>query len=350
MGSHDVIARGFALPSTSGNHGPASDHLLRPPFETLSARFMTGALIARSDLGVPIGEVSRLLGVPIPTLRSWELRHGVAATERGTGKHRRYGPLDLRVLRLMRDQVARGRSASDAAKHVARLLTQVGPGADYVSRFLAAHRDTNVDGMREQLAESLLWLGLGPCLDDVVLPAMQQVGLWWQTGECNVEQEHVATEVVRSWLRGLNDTAPAPTASGPIVLACGPADLHTVGLEAFKVLLRAKKHPCRLLGARTTPLTLTSAITANAATAVVVVSHVSTARRAAVASLAAANALGVEVFYAGNAFISPGARRTLPGHYLGDHLQDAATLLSATLTTRTATRATTPGRRQSGVA
>ena len=69
---------------------------------------------------------------------------------------------------------------------------------------------------------------------------MQQVGLWWQTGRCTVEDEHLTTEAARAWLETLNSSAPAPVRTPPIVLACGPTDLHTIGLEALCVLLRLR--------------------------------------------------------------------------------------------------------------
>jgi len=43
--------------------------------------------------GIPITDVARLLGVPMPTLRSWELRYGIPELSgRPSGQHRRYRP------------------------------------------------------------------------------------------------------------------------------------------------------------------------------------------------------------------------------------------------------------------
>src|SRR4029077_15991511 len=79
--------------------------------------------------GLPIAEVSRQLGVPMPTLRSWELRYGIPPTDRTFGKHRRYSPTELHTLRLMRDETARGTRASLAADAVRELLGISGPAA-----------------------------------------------------------------------------------------------------------------------------------------------------------------------------------------------------------------------------
>lgn len=281
--------------------------------------------------GVPISEVSRQLGVPIPTLRSWELRHGIPPIVRDFGKHRRYAPRELHALRLMRDEIARGKRASLAAEAVRQLLAATGPATPYVLAIMDASERSDPVAVREHLAGALLDLGLGPCLDDVLLPAMQQVGLWWQTGRCTVEDEHLTTEAARSWLEGLIASSPAPSRPGTMVLACGPTDLHTIGLEALCVMLRDQGWACRLLGARTSVPALATAVQATEARAVVIVSHLNSGRARAVQSLRAADSVGVQLFYAGNAFTSPRSRRNLPGTYLGVRLQEACTLIASEL-------------------
>jgi hypothetical protein len=65
--------------------------------------------------GVPIKDVVQMLGVPMPTLRSWELRYGIPTLGRGPGQHRRYLAEEVNALRLMRDEIARGQHATAAA-------------------------------------------------------------------------------------------------------------------------------------------------------------------------------------------------------------------------------------------
>lgn len=284
------------------------------------------------DLGLPIAEVSRQLGVPMPTLRSWELRHGIPPTSRVSGKHRRYSPEDLHALRLMRDETARGKRASLAAQAVRELLGITGPAGVHIAAVLAASQRTDPTAVRTHLSDAYADLGLAACLDDVLLPAMQQVGLWWQTGRCTVEDEHLTTESARAWLETLSASTPSPTRPETIVLACGPTDLHTIGLEALCLLLRHEGWNCRLLGARISVPAVAAAVHATSAQAVVIVSHLNSGRARAVQSLRAADSEDVAVFYAGNAFTAPRSRRNLPGTYLGTRLQDAVSLIDSTLT------------------
>jgi hypothetical protein len=282
--------------------------------------------------GLPIAEVSRLLGVPKSTLRSWELRYGVPQIERPPGTHRRYSPAELHTLRLMRDEITRGTRASLAAETVRRLVSISGPAADHVGRILDASGRSDPAAVVDCLTEAAANLGLGPCLDEVMLPAMQQVGRWWQTGRCTIEDEHLTTAAVRQWLTSLCDAAPAPTQAGSVVLACGPSDSHTLGLEGLRVLLRWQHRSYRLLAPRTSVPDLVAAAHVPGVGAVVIVSHLGSGRARAVESLHAADATGVRLYYAGNAFTAPRSRRYLPGTYLGSGLQDACTLVVAGLT------------------
>ncbi|MCW2495913.1 B12-binding domain-containing protein [Jatrophihabitans sp.] len=279
--------------------------------------------------GVPIAEASGRLGVPMPTLRSWELRYNMPPVARVAGRHRRYASAELHALRLMRDEIARGTRASLAAQRVRDLLGLVGAPVDYIEGILAASERLDPAAVRAELAAAHASLGLAACLDDVLMPAMQQIGLWWQSGRCDVGQEHLTTEAARAWLESLVPYAPAPASSVPVVLACGPTDLHTIGLEALGLLLRYRGQPCRLLGARTSVTALVTAIQVSQARAAVLVSHLNSGRQRAIQALRAVDDLGVAVYYAGNAFGSPRSRRGLPGTYLGDRLDDACSLVLA---------------------
>jgi MerR family transcriptional regulator, light-induced transcriptional regulator len=287
---------------------------------------------AGSSPGLPIAEVSRQLGVPMPTLRSWELRYGIPATDRRPGRHRRYSPTELHTLRLMRDEIARGQRASLAADAVRALLESKGPAAEHIAAILDASRRSDPVAVRTDLSRALAVLGLGPCVDDVLMPALRQVGLWWQTGRCTIEEEHLTTEAARAWLESLSSSAPEPVRTPSIVLACGPTDLHTIGLEALSVLLRYERWSCHLLGARISVPVLTAAVQATGAGAVVIVCHLASGRARAVESMRAADRAGVAVFYAGNAFTAPRSRRGLPGTFLGIRMQEAVELIEADLT------------------
>ncbi|MGZ4595781.1 MAG: MerR family transcriptional regulator [Actinomycetes bacterium] len=281
--------------------------------------------------GLRIQEVSRLLGVPAPTLRAWERRYGLPATPRSAGGHRRYSIEALGQVQLMRDESARGWQAAGAARTVHALLTQTGPARALVTELLDAVQRMDPARVRALLDRAKDDLGLDTAIDDVLMPAMRQVGLGWETGQCDVAQEHLATEAARGWLSKLAAFAPTPRRGDPVLLACGPRDLHTLGLESLGVLLAHRRLACRSLGARTPSRTLVTAVRATSAAAVVVVSHLSTGRRPAVEAIDAVTQTGTPVFFAGNAFLFPRSRAHVPGTYLGESLASAAATVETSL-------------------
>ena len=279
--------------------------------------------------GLAIQQVSELLGVPAATLRSWERRYGLPTTPRSPGGHRRYSEAALHELRLMRDEVAHGRPAADAARKVRMLLYEGGAGAVWVEELLDASSHMDRAALLRGLDRAANELGLAPMLDLVLLPAMRQIGNWWAAGRCDVGQEHFTTTAVRDWLAQQKDDAVADPGSRPFVLACGPRDQHTLALEAVDVLLGKAGRQSHLLGARTPAEALVGTVDRVGAAAALVVSQLPTHRRVTAEAIAAVAATGCPTFYAGNAFLFASARRQVPGTYLGESLAAATEVLLA---------------------
>ena len=105
-----------------------------------------------------IAAVSSLLGIPVPTIRSWERRYGFPVPSRTQGKHRRYSVDEIDQLRMMRDEITRGHSASEAVDIVRRYATEDRPRAELLDRFLEAAMRLDPTKLREVLmrgAESM---------------------------------------------------------------------------------------------------------------------------------------------------------------------------------------------------
>lgn len=284
--------------------------------------------------GLSIQAVSSLLQVPAPTIRSWERRYGVPAVSRSNGGHRRYFPAEVTALRLMRDEIAKGRRAADAAARVRASQEGEMPYQPLIEEFLQAAYQLDSRRCNALLDRARDEIGVRAAVCEVLLPAMRQIGLWWQTGRCDVAHEHLATEVSRAWLNRLLYLGPPPSEPEVIVLACGPRDFHTIGLEALGVLLAQRGWGCRVLGARTPVKSLVTAIEATHAAAVVIVSHLSVVRRSAIEALRAAEDTDALTFYAGNSFVSAAARQRVPGVYLGEDYLEAVAIITSALIDR----------------
>ena len=279
--------------------------------------------------GVTIAEVSQTLGVPMPTLRSWELRYGIPSSVRPLGTHRRYTPQELQALRLMRDEVARGTRASVAARAVQALLEPPAATSALIDQFLAGTAQLSPDPIRAALERAAGDLGLGRCIDEVMLPALRRAGTWWAIGACDAEPEKLAVQVIRDWMGRRRIYAPTADQPRGALLVGGPDDVHSVGAEALALLLRTAGWRCRLLTTHTRTEQL-PAVTQNLQPdAVVVVCNLVTGRRSATASINVVHQRGYRTYYAGSAFAAPATRRTIPGTYLGNSITDAARTILA---------------------
>ena len=199
--------------------------------------------------------------------------------------------------------------------------------AQLVRRVAQAAQDLDPVELQAQLDLATSVLGLPPCVDDILIPAMRHLRRLLATGQNDPGRHLMATEAVRSWLNHRGLFAPAPQQIGPILLACGPRDLQIVDLECLALLLRYRRWPCRVLGDRIPPFRLTIAAQASCATGVVVSSTDERGRSHAVLSLKAVDALDIPVFFTGDAFDSEDSRVELPGRYLGTGIQEACALL-----------------------
>lgn len=276
-----------------------------------------------------IHEASTLLQVPAPTIRSWERRYGLPTGSRSSGGHRRYTRDDLVVLRRMRDEIAGGRRAADAAT-VASTAARVSPQV-YIADIVAAAQRLDAQAVVNPLELARVTLGLPATIDDVLLPAMREIGSQWEVGRADVAHEHLATTAIQAWLRDQPRRTEVPTRYGPVVLGCGPQDFHTLGLDSIAALLSQRGVDCRNLGARTPVDSMIRAVRQTDAAAVLIVSHLAPGRTSALEVMRAVSQTDTAVYYAGNAFTSRQSRVGVPGLYLGENLAEAANLITAHL-------------------
>ena len=289
-----------------------------------------------------ISAVSAQLGIPIPTIRSWERRYGFPAPARTGGQHRRYSTDEVELLHMLRDEITRGHRAGYAVALVrGREITGEPPRPQLLDAFIDAAMRLDPSALRRTLGQATETSGVEGAIAEVALPAMRELGTRWTTGTCDIVHEHLATEAVRSWIARLQAMAPPPFRAASVVLACGPKDLHSIGLEAFGLMLARHGWALRALGPLTPASALEQAVRTAGALGAVIASQRSVTRRAAIEAISPVAAIpGVEVFYAGDAFAPSGARRDVPGTYLGTDLVEAVATVERALESRRARRRT----------
>jgi DNA-binding transcriptional MerR regulator len=206
------------------------------------------------DAQLRIGELARRTGVPTELLRAWERRYGLVAPTRTPAGYRLYSSGDVRRVGRMRELLASGLSAAEAARATlaepeSETTAGVEPALAAASLRAAVER---LDDAAAHLAFDRLLadFSLDTVLEGVLLPLLHELGEGWARGEVSVAQEHFASNLVRGrvlalargWDRG----------SGPrAVLACPPGERHDLGLLIFGLALREHGWRITCLGADT---------------------------------------------------------------------------------------------------
>jgi methanogenic corrinoid protein MtbC1 len=284
---------------------------------------------ARSELAgmLPLGGVSELVGVPAATIRSWEQRDGLAVGRLNTHSERRYSDVDLAALRRMRDEIAAGRTSAEAAALVnAALSASV---TELCSALLLAVHRYDPASVVEVLDRGLGLHGLGSTVDDVLFPALREVGNRWAQRTSDVAQEHLASTTIQGWLRAQHQRQTRMLPPGSVVvLGCGPEEHHTLGLDALAALLAQEGLTSLNLGADTPAASLKLAVELVKPSAVVVACHTVSGRASTNNALRALSETAPHLYYAGAAFRTQASRQTVPGTYLGSNLTRAASLLA----------------------
>src|SRR5687767_1771075 len=169
--------------------------------------------------GMSISAVSVMLDIPVPTIRSWELRYGLPTPARTGGKHRRYSMGEILELRTLRDEIAKGQRAADAARKIKDLTSVEQPGSDLVAAILEAALAFDSETVRAVLDDAHTRLGIEQMVQHVALPVLRDIGTLWEAGKRDVANEHLASQEIRTWMNARLAWAKAKVTKGSLDLA-----------------------------------------------------------------------------------------------------------------------------------
>jgi len=201
-----------------------------------------------------IGALSRAVGIPVETLRTWERRYGFPIPERTPSGHRRYRADDVPRLRRVAALLARGIRAGEAlpatdaeAEELLRASGAAVPPpwsngpttAPSTEVLLAAVRKLDPHECTRQLQAA--WAGLGPLefAAGCMPPLLGMVGDGWASGDLDIRHEHFLTERVTDLLRAVRLPLEAEAAGPIVVLATLPGEEHALGLQLASLVLVA---------------------------------------------------------------------------------------------------------------
>lgn len=243
-------------------------------------------VVADEEPAYGIGAVARRLGVPAPTLRTWNLRYGVGPSRRSPGGHRRYDARDLWRLEEMNRLIRSGIPASDAARRVLRIEivppappaeqeqeqeqkegrepgwpTPKGipsptadrlPGVPTVAMLARAAMTLDSGAVHDWIGAALARHGVLWTWERLVMPVFETICRRQSESGASVEVEHLFSDRLMASLIGLTGRPARPAGSRPVLLACAENDLHSLPIYALAAALTSEHRvETRVLGART---------------------------------------------------------------------------------------------------
>jgi MerR family transcriptional regulator, light-induced transcriptional regulator len=226
---------------------------------------------------VSIAAVERDTGLSKDTLRVWERRYGFPSPERDAYGERAY-PLDqvekLRVVKRLLDNGHRpGRVVAmpieelqSIGESLAAAPQRFASSANADLReYILAIKSHDVQGLRRQLGQAMMRMGVGSFVCDVVAPLNVMVGDAWMRGQMEVFEEHMYTESVNIMLRSAISDVPAPSelTKPRVLLTTFPQEPHGLGLLMTEVMLALEGASCISLGTQTPILDIVLAATAH---------------------------------------------------------------------------------------
>jgi DNA-binding transcriptional MerR regulator len=235
------------------------------------------------DAGLSAGQVARRLGVAATTVRTWDRRYGLGPSRRDPGRHRRYDQRDLARLELMRRLTIDGVAPAEAAR-IAREMRDPGqPGdaagqpGDAAGQLRAGRAATSLrraalaldPAAIARLAGHALASGVVPAWTTALAPALRETGRRYAASSRHIAAEHLLSAAISAALAAV----PRPPARPSVLLACAPAELHTLPLEALAAALAERGIASRMLGARVPAGALRDAIARTGPAAVVLWAH-----------------------------------------------------------------------------
>ena len=189
-----------------------------------------------------MGELARRTGASPELLRAWERRYGLLRPTRSQGGFRLYTGADEERIRRMKESLARGVAAAEAARLAADAETPrsgtdtttpaipapettaaAPPPLQAAARELAGALDRFDEEHTHAVLDRLLAAyRIETILRDLLVPYLHDLGERWARGEVSVAQEHFASNLLRGRLLGLARgwaKATVPPPSWPACLA-----------------------------------------------------------------------------------------------------------------------------------
>lgn len=224
-----------------------------------------------------VAAVARRLGVAPSTLRTWDRRYGLGPSLHVTGEHRRYCPLDVAKLMMMRRLISTGVSPFEAAERAnaqeneesCEVIDHEFEARDelVVAIYKAAH-NFDKEFIESELRRDFAKYGVDSTWTQVITPVLVLVGKNWEKTGKGIEVEHLLTEILKRLLGDCVQAAKKPINARPVLLAAVGDELHCLALHALAAALAERRIESHFLGSRTPLEAISTMLTRSAPPAI----------------------------------------------------------------------------------
>lgn len=288
--------------------------------------------------------VVRETGLKPDTLRAWERRYGMPDPKRTAGGHRLYSQYEIDMLKWLIARQDEGLSISHAVELWHQIIKEGNdpikeeaheiepePVVHISGEMVAALCDQWVDACLEFdeykaqhiLAQAFARYPTEVVCFEILQKGLVKVGQGWYEGKVSVQQEHFASALAIRQLEALLAASPQPVHDTRILVACPPNELHTFSPLILALLFRRRGYDVVYLGANVPIERLETAVSTIHPQLVII-----SAQTLHTASLMLPMAqqlyeMNIPLAYGGAVFsYLEDARKPIPGHYLGNKLQN----------------------------
>jgi len=203
-----------------------------------------------------IRDVENLSGIKAHTLRMWEQRYGICLCKRKESLHRYYDNEDLkqvlRIAYLYHNGYRISRIAALSPGELNRLASKRFNNDEYevlVNQLIESCLEYDQLQFEKSLRSVLGTMGLEKCMEKVIHPFMDKIGLLWMTGHVLPAQEHFCSHLIQKLIITATNSLPVPPPAGQRFLMFTPqGEMHELSLLLAQYIFKKKGIRCVLMG------------------------------------------------------------------------------------------------------
>lgn len=292
--------------------------------------------------------IMRETGIKADTLRAWERRYGLPAPERTPGGHRLYSQYDIETIKWLQARQVEGlrinravdlwRSIEESGQDpllalpleeikkpiVASELVSGETLDEMKEKWIAACMAFDEPSAENLLAQAFARYPLETVCLEILRKGLSEIGNLWYTGGSTVQQEHFASALAIRRLDALLAAAPVSTRKGRVLIGCPPGEDHIFSPLMLTLFLRHRGYDVIYLGANVPLSKLGKTVNSTQPTLVVLTAQQLTTTATLYDVALYLHKQKVALGFGGLIFnLSPELRKRIPGHFLGETLEQA---------------------------